>query len=393
MAYHRFTRQEFYELVWSQPLTHLAKRVGISDVALGKACRSAQIPHPPVGYWAKLDAGKNVIKTALPPRGLGQADIIEFGRDPYRNYYQSDDEFLAQPVPVPPAFAEDLDAVREGAKQLADKTPIKKTLSNPHPLIAGLLAADEKRKEALANSPYGFVLDKPLFDTPLDKRRLKLLNSLFLALAHCGCKPSIRGKEAKELYALVGDVSLSFKLGTRAEVLERAVQQRGAARGVAEGLILKLSWWHDPTDIPLQWEDTDSTKLEDQLKGIVVGMLVAGEWLYRAAQIHSYKYEIRRRQEIEAKIRQQKEEAEQRERERAAKIKLDKRRQLVAEMLSWQRANKLRAYIGAAQQKAQESGNVQVIERIEQWAAWAKAEADEIDPLIKLSQVYDNLIV
>lgn len=392
MAYQRFTRQEFYDLVWSQPLTHLAKRVGISDVALGKACRSAQIPHPPVGYWAKLEAGKKVIKTALPPRGLGQSDIIEFGQDRYRGYYENDDELLAQPLPVPPAFSEDLDAVQERAKQLSDKAPIKKTLSNPHPLIAGLLAADEKRKEALANSPYAFVPDKPLFDTPLEKRRLKLLNSLFLALAHCGCKLSIRGKEAKEFYALVGDVSLSFRLGTRAELLEPTVQQRGAARGVPELLIVKLSWWHDPTDIPLQWEDSDSTKLEDQLKDIVMGMLVAGEWLYRAAQMRSYIYEIGRRQEIEAKIRQQKDEAEQHERERAAKIKRDKRRQLVAEMLSWRRANDLRAYIRAARQKAQESGNVQVIERIEQWAVWANAEADEIDPLIKLSQVCDKLI-
>ncbi len=29
-----FTREEFYELVWSKPLTHLAKEFAISDVAL-----------------------------------------------------------------------------------------------------------------------------------------------------------------------------------------------------------------------------------------------------------------------------------------------------------------------------------------------------------------------
>jgi hypothetical protein len=167
MTYHRFTRQEFYELVWSQPLTHLAKRLGISDVALGKTCRSAQIPHPPVGYWAKLDAAKKVVKIDLPPRGLGQSDVIEFGQDPYRRYYKNDDELLAQSIPATPTFSDDMEAVRERAAKLADKAPIRRTMSNPHPLIAGLLAADEKRKEALAKNPYGFVLDKPLFDTPL----------------------------------------------------------------------------------------------------------------------------------------------------------------------------------------------------------------------------------
>lgn len=391
MTYHRFTRQEFYDLVWLQPLTHLAKRLGISDVALGKTCRSAQIPHPPIGYWAKLEAGKKVVKIDLPSRGLGQSDVIEFGQDPYRRYYKNDDELLAQPEPTPPKFSEDMGAVRERAVKLAEKAPIRRTMSNPHPLIAGLLAADEKRKEALAKSPNGFVLDKPLFDAPLEKRRLKLLNRLFLALAHCGCKPSIRGKDAKEHSLCVGDVSISFKLGTRAEVLEQPVRRQGANKDVPERLMLKLSWWNEPTEIQLQWEDTAETKLEDQLEDIVVGMLVAGEWMYRAAQIHSYTYEIERRREIEAEIQRKKEEAEQRERERVAKLKRDKRRQLLTEMLTWRRANDLREYIGAALQKAHESGDAKLIEKTEQWAAWANAEADEIDPLQRLVQRCDEL--
>lgn len=34
-----FTREQFYELVWSKPMTHLAKEFAISDVALHKICR------------------------------------------------------------------------------------------------------------------------------------------------------------------------------------------------------------------------------------------------------------------------------------------------------------------------------------------------------------------
>jgi hypothetical protein len=29
-----FTRQQFYDLVWSKPMTHLAKEFALSDVAL-----------------------------------------------------------------------------------------------------------------------------------------------------------------------------------------------------------------------------------------------------------------------------------------------------------------------------------------------------------------------
>ena len=34
-----FSRREFYDLVWSKPMIHLAKEFGVSDVALHKICR------------------------------------------------------------------------------------------------------------------------------------------------------------------------------------------------------------------------------------------------------------------------------------------------------------------------------------------------------------------
>jgi hypothetical protein len=64
---HRFSREELYELVWSSPMSKLAKRLGVSDVGLAKACRRADIPLPGVGYWAKLQYGKKVPRIPLPP--------------------------------------------------------------------------------------------------------------------------------------------------------------------------------------------------------------------------------------------------------------------------------------------------------------------------------------
>jgi hypothetical protein len=61
-----FTREEFYELVWTKPMTHLAKQFAISDVALHKMCRKQNIPTPPLGWWAKKAAGKKVTQTPLP---------------------------------------------------------------------------------------------------------------------------------------------------------------------------------------------------------------------------------------------------------------------------------------------------------------------------------------
>lgn len=61
-----FTRKEFYDLVWSKPMTHLAKEFILSDVALHKICRKHNIPNPPLGWWAKKAAGKKVTQTPLP---------------------------------------------------------------------------------------------------------------------------------------------------------------------------------------------------------------------------------------------------------------------------------------------------------------------------------------
>jgi hypothetical protein len=73
---HTFTRQQLYNLVWSEPMRDVAGKYDISDRGLAKACAAADIPGPERGYWNKLQAGKSVTKRSLPPRGLGMSDNI-----------------------------------------------------------------------------------------------------------------------------------------------------------------------------------------------------------------------------------------------------------------------------------------------------------------------------
>ena len=47
-----YAREDLFRQVWDEPVTHVAKRIGISDVALAKICRSMGIPLPGRGYWA-----------------------------------------------------------------------------------------------------------------------------------------------------------------------------------------------------------------------------------------------------------------------------------------------------------------------------------------------------
>jgi len=59
------TREQLYNLVWSKPMTHLAKKFGMSDVAIRKHCKKFDIATPYVGYWAKLGHGKRVSNPPL----------------------------------------------------------------------------------------------------------------------------------------------------------------------------------------------------------------------------------------------------------------------------------------------------------------------------------------
>lgn len=61
-------------------MTKLAEEFGLSDQGLSKICTRHAIPKPPPGYWAKLEAGKEVEKRDLPPCPAGTADIIRFAQ-------------------------------------------------------------------------------------------------------------------------------------------------------------------------------------------------------------------------------------------------------------------------------------------------------------------------
>lgn len=54
----RYNREQLYEDVWSSPMTMLSKKYGVSDRAIGKACRRLHVPVPSIGHWNKIAAHK-----------------------------------------------------------------------------------------------------------------------------------------------------------------------------------------------------------------------------------------------------------------------------------------------------------------------------------------------
>jgi hypothetical protein len=51
-------RETLYKEVWTEPMSKLAVRYKVSDVALAKVCRKLQVPIPPRGYWVEFSMGR-----------------------------------------------------------------------------------------------------------------------------------------------------------------------------------------------------------------------------------------------------------------------------------------------------------------------------------------------
>ena len=73
---HYFRREALYELIWAAPMMEIAQQLGVSDVALGKLCRRADIPTPWRGYWPRAGAGQRLERTELPPAPAGLPELL-----------------------------------------------------------------------------------------------------------------------------------------------------------------------------------------------------------------------------------------------------------------------------------------------------------------------------
>ncbi|ADI28407.1 hypothetical protein [Methylotenera versatilis] len=67
------TREKLYDEIWSEPITKVSKRYGVSDSYLIRILKNLNIPRPPRGYWAMVAAGIYPEKTPLPCAKLGDA--------------------------------------------------------------------------------------------------------------------------------------------------------------------------------------------------------------------------------------------------------------------------------------------------------------------------------
>jgi hypothetical protein len=381
MAY-LFTRQQLYELVWSGPITTLAKSLSLSDVGLAKACRRGDIPLPPRGYWARLNAGKLVIRPPLPLRAPGASNHITVGHDrPQVFRSPGDDEVEIETLPPqPPVYEETLEAVEARIRlALPAKFRFVRSLDNAHPQIARLLREDDERREAMAKNRYAF--DKPRFESRFEQRRLAFLSNLFLLLARLEVPGSARGPEGRELSAHVGDQNVRFRVETLATLRPRKRPDDTNKNAPMAIEVEVARWQHGEREERLFWSDDEDGRLEDRLQEIGVAIVLTGERQYRKSRQFFYGLDRRSFDEKTEKARQAREEAERLAREARLQAERDRVTRLLGQASGWQQAQQIRAYVEAVLASPDAVAGRAFDGERDAWAHWARAVANGLDPL------------
>lgn len=375
------SREALYDLVWDEPVRTIAQRMGISDVWLKKCCARAEIPVPDRGYWAKLRAGKRVARRSLPPRPPGIPADVTIKSDQHPNRWPPVPEAeLAAPPPVEPTFVEPMEAVIDRIDQSLGRIRIMRDFGSAHRLIRQILDEDALRRLKPSDAPYRLRYSEPLFDAPFEQRRLRILNSLFLALTRAGHQPWLNEPQARNIGVTVGSERVSFALDNP----KARTEADGRVRAPREAYeILRL-------DIPATgetWTDDDSGRIEDRLREIVLKLIVAGEVQYRASAHRAYESACRRRTEMERMLAERRAEAARLACEKAAKAEAERRKALLQMAADHRVAQDIRAFVDAAIRAL--DPDAAVATPAADWAAWALGVAEQIDPVGRL-HIADN---
>ena len=377
------TRKALYDLVWSEPMKTISERFGISDVALKKICVRATIPTPDRGYWAKKDAGKQTFQPEFPARPPGMTDQILIGKADHGSYnnWGWNREDRLRPIGPPPEFLEAIEAVKARIAENLGRVSVPRKVGNWHGAIDRLLKEDDKRREKQLNDPYPMSWDKPLFDSPFERRRLRILNSLFFAVAKMNGKSSVHGREAREIRVSFFQQHLSLSLDRPKRSRGRSGFSTSDSESRDMKLCLSILKGCGSEQSIVMWQDEDDQKLESRMTDIAIQVILTAEIEYRDGALRQYQWRVQRKAELEEEERKRKLEAERAEKERLKRIEQGRVDRLLRDAAAFHQAGTIRKYVEAIR-LAQALESSSLPEAVEKWSQWALTQADRIDPAI-----------
>lgn len=358
------TREALYEKVWSTPMQRLAAEFGFSDRGLAKLCRRHQVPVPPRGYWARLQAGQTPKRTALPsakePR-FNTVEIYPHERRPPEQTAEieaqeiptivvTDDRPLTHPITlrIERSFSK---TRKDGRGLLAPRSGMAVPIQVSHERLPRALRILDVVLEVLEQAEYALTWPKP-YNTPLK--------------------------------VTVLDEPLEFRIY---ETVKRKDHQVAAS----ERRLLSWElprWDYEPTGcltlaiecgdhlgVRHSWSDGKKRRVEDCLGKFVVTLAVVAKALKR---------------QREERAEQERKWAEERKREAelaARRAEYERRAKAVEGLArSWEQSNSLRAFAERLSSLAGQEGLPEDQRQdIRAMAEWAMRHAEYVDPFTHLA--------
>jgi hypothetical protein len=355
----KFTRQELYDLVWSEPISSLLKKYKNVDGGVKQACRNLNIPLPNIGYWAMVQYGKRAVARRPLPDFAGEQTVILKLKEDKEND-EAPDQISHAALKKEIEHDERLNLI------------VPERLSNPDQLI--IRVKDDlnnkevwNKNEGIARSSTG-ELDIRVNPKNIG-RALRIMDTLIKAFKARGHEFKIK---AGKTYLIINGEEIVICLR---EKLNRVIikgPHYDSSKKIASGL---LSIRIDESYNVKEWVD-GKKPLEEQLPSVITSL------------------ELKAKKMLEERIIWEKHRKEQAEKDRIAKALQQKKDMELADFKELLRkakrhdlAEMIRKYILELERNAllKNTLSVEVIKEIE----WARKKADWYDPFV---EAYDELL-
>ena len=367
MSHQTITREELYDEVWSKPMMRLARSFGLSDVGLAKLCKRHNIPRPPRGYWAKVEAGQKPRRIPLPPQD---------GSEEIRLYPPKEDSLEQS------GLADQVEQRVANEKQQESKIVVSDNLRGAHSLVT---ATRDELYQAKPNGSGILVYSGKLsLDVSVSKDQMRRTLLIFDALLKgleargyrvvAGPRVTIFGEQVgfgiKEAVSVEKEQPREHDLSGRYEFGFNRFVSRNVPNGKLALFIHDADrYW--ASGCRKQWRDGSKQRLEDVLNRVVAGLIEV------AARKQDHEIEMEQRRIAEEEAAKRRQEAAQRRAE--LKAKQDKERARLNELLGqaegFRKSQEIRQLVEAVRKAQAVDGD-----RLEAWTSWALMHADRFDP-------------
>ncbi|MFL5762691.1 MAG: hypothetical protein ACJ77K_02040 [Bacteroidia bacterium] len=349
----KLNRKKLYDLVWSTPMTTLAKKYLISDSGLRKICVRHDIPLPKAGHWEKLKAGKEVEIAELPTNYKGTTEVSlqlrKEGEESLKGK-QSPEKVLKEEI--------------ESDSSLNIVVP--DILTKPHKLIVETKNAHVNNESRHSKNFTGY-LRSPLSISATKhnyNRALRIMDTFIKAMEQRGHVFQFKNDSAHlVIYGEEFAVSIREKNNRIPKPKTGSWQEYDYIPSGILVFSVRISYHN------IEWTD-GRLPLENQLSKIVAKIEIKG------AEEKEMHLRWEKEREIQAELDRIKKAKEQEIENELVKFKLLKKQ---AEL--WREASEIRAYLGSLEEKATKEQSL--TDELKDWLKWAHKKVDWYDPNIE----------